>query len=130
MDFEKGIQSRFEERGFQTDWVWTNRDSLFLLAWKGRELWVVFLDLRGRLKGQDSEYVRDLFLELLRFLRPLAHWDRTFKGREVSFHWVLLIEPDPEERRHLKGAGSGAFCFYVNEKEAWLLKGVSLSFLG
>ena len=117
MDFEKEIRSRFEGWEFQTDWVWTNRDSLFLLAWKGRDLRVNYIDLRERLSGRDAEYIRDLFLELLRFLRPLAHWDRTFKGREVSFHWLLLREPNGEERRHLRDAGVEPLVFTEGEEE-------------
>ncbi len=111
MDWERIIQDCHERDSFRTEWVRSGAGALFLLAWKAGGVRVLFVDLKSRLPEMSPAGVKEEFLLLLSHLRRRPQWDRIFKGRDVSFQWLMLVEATREECRTLELAGVEPFCF-------------------
>jgi hypothetical protein len=111
MDWEKVIRKSFEKQGFRVQWVWMGPQELFLLTWKGRQVQVYYADLTGQIRVQKSKAIRESFLNFLSHLNRLPQKDDIFKGREMSFRWLLLEAPSASGREILREAGVEVFLF-------------------
>lgn len=96
---------------YRIEWIRFSAERLFLLAWKGGKLRVVFADLRNDIGRVSAEEARERFLVLLVHLRKDRRWDEIFRGREVRFQWLTLENPTPRDRRALAAAGVEPFSF-------------------
>jgi hypothetical protein len=111
MDWEKVIRKSFEKQGFRAEWVWMGPDAPFLLAWKGRQVQVYYVDLTGQIRLQKSKAIRESFLNFLSHLNLLPQKDGIFKGREMVFRWLMLEAPSSAAREILREAGVEVFLF-------------------
>ena len=106
MEWQNVIEDRFEGRGFQTDWIWMNRHALFLLAWKNREILIHYVEWEGHSHPvSTADEVKDLYVELLGYLRRLDRWGNYFKGRKILFKWLAFKAIPEAQRKILEEAG-------------------------
>lgn len=96
MDREKAVRRMFRELSYRTRRYRLGEEALYLLAWKGTQVRVIFLDLQGFLPMIGAVQVRERFLSLLYHLRRRSEWEGIFKGRVVRFEW--LSEPGMSKR--------------------------------
>ena len=111
IDWERVIQRCYRQSTYRTEWCRIGQDSLFLLAWKGRRVELVFVDLLERLGEATIPEVREEFLNLLSRLCKRARWKRIFKGRDVLFKWLVLEGISERGRRILRLVGVEPFPF-------------------
>lgn len=107
--WEKAVQDYYRGLDCRIEWVHLDRGSVFLLAWKGKEVQVVFVDLKNILRQARAADAKEEFLILLSYLIRQSNWERIFKGREVLFKWMTLEEPSDEGRKILTEAGVEPF---------------------
>jgi hypothetical protein len=102
---EKTIQDYFERHSYKTEWARLPAGGLFLLAWKGKQVEIIFLDLTGGIEKTSEADVKEEFLNLLSHLCRWSQWERVFKGREVLFKWLAWASFSHAQRRILEMAG-------------------------
>lgn len=118
MKWQNAVEERFEGWGFQTDWIWMNRHALFLLAWRGPEIHIHYVEWEGHsLPARTEEGVKDLFMELLGYLRRLDKWGNYFKGRTILFKWMAFKEIPETQKKILEEAGVEPSHFVLEEGE-------------
>ena len=106
MDYrEKLIQDHFEQHSHKTELVRLPAGGLFLLAWKGKRVEIILLDLTGHIQKTSEVEVKEEYLNLLSHLCRWSQWDRIFKGRDVLFKWLAWEDFSNAERHILEMAG-------------------------
>lgn len=109
--WEKGIEKYLGRQGYRAQWVRMKRDALFLLAWKGNEVQIIFADSEDALPVLSVERVKERYIGLLVHLIPDPDWEDVFKGREVFFKWATVRSSLDEGSRTLDMAGVERFYF-------------------
>lgn len=107
--WEKAIQNHYRNLNHRIEWIHLAGGAVFLLAWKGKGVRVVFVDLKNRLKEATAADAREEFLVLLSYLIRQSSWERVFKGREVLFEWLTHEEPSDMGKKTLAEAGVEPF---------------------
>lgn len=115
-EWEKNLQKHIGRRGYRTRWVRTGRGSVFFLAWKGKEVQILFVDLEDILPKASSGRVKEEYLELLSRLIRDPEWEGIFKGREVLFKWVTGRSALEDGVGTLESAGVERFYFPRSEE--------------
>ncbi len=113
--WEKMLQKHFVDLGYRVEWAYLNRGGTYLLAWRGREVQLVFADPANHLHRASVEQVRDKFLDFISYLTRQAAWRDIFKGRDVRFRWASLSGPSEEGNKKLSAAGVESFQFGDND---------------
>lgn len=110
-EWEKKIERHFGRQGYRTDWVRTKKGPVFLLAWRGREVHVIFTDGEDELLTLPVDRVKEYFIGLLVQLIPDPDWEGVFKAREVFFKWATNLSSLDPGARTLDQAGVERFYF-------------------
>jgi hypothetical protein len=110
-DWEKIILQHYRRLSYGAEWVRVPKGGLFLLAWKGRQVEVVFADRKRSAGKAGPGAVKKEFMDLLGHLCRDPRWGRVFRGRDVIFKWMMFQEPTREECQVLEMSGVEPFEF-------------------
>lgn len=109
--WEKCIEKHLGRQGYRTRWIRIKKDSFFLLAWKGKEVQIIFSDSVDTLPVLSTDKVKEHYIGLLVHLIPDPEWEDVFKGREVFFKWATARSSLDVGSRTLDLAGVERFYF-------------------
>lgn len=115
MNWENLIEHYFEISGFEAEWAWMNRESRFILVWKGRSVRIYYVDIPMKLQNFRVSTIKVLFFDLIGYLQNLDRWQGILRGRNMEFKWLSLIEPTGIQVKILKDAGVESFIFKPEE---------------
>ena len=111
MDWQSAVESHFKAMGYKVDWIWMNRRTLFLLAWKGNEIQVHQVEREWSGRPAQSAAVKQGFLELLGYLERLGKWGESFDRRKIILKWMAFRGFSDAEQGVLREAGVEPFFF-------------------
>lgn len=109
--WERSIEKHLGRQGYRIKWIRTKNDSVFLLAWKGKEIQIIFTDDEDELPLISKDRVKERFIGLLVQLIPDPDWEDVFKGREVFCKWATTRSSLDVGVRTLDLAGVERFYF-------------------
>ncbi|HVZ80357.1 MAG TPA: hypothetical protein VHE12_06075 [bacterium] len=109
--WEKNIEKHLGRQGYRIKWVRTKHGTVFLLAWKGKEVQIIYSDSGDELPLASAERVKEHYIGLLVHLVPDPGWEDVFKGREVFFKWATARSSLDAGSRTLEQAGVERFYF-------------------